>query len=130
MNKLFIYRVSKSYQYLLSATLIILIAAGCYILSGILDYKTVALILLISVSLIASLFDLLPVLLSAFLSALLWDYFFIPPKFTFSVGSTEDTLMLFMYFVIASLNAVMTFKIRQAEKRALKKEEKDRKSVV
>jgi two-component system sensor histidine kinase KdpD len=59
------------------------------------------------------------------LSALIWDFFFIPPRFTFSVGSADDTLMLAMYFVIASVNAVLTFKIRQVEKEAMQKEGKE-----
>lgn len=69
-------------------------------------------------------FDILPVLLAALLSALLWDFFFIPPRFTLQVGSTEDTILLLMYFVIALLNGVLTYKIRQFEKIALQKEEK------
>ena len=71
-------------------------------------------------------FDILPVLLAALLSALIWDFFFIPPRFTFTVGSTEDLLMLLMYFIIAMVNAVLTFKIRQIEKETHKKEEKEK----
>ncbi len=70
-------------------------------------------------------FDILPVLLAAVLSALVWDFFFIPPRFAFSVGSTEDTIMLAMYFVIASVSAVLTYKIRTMEKEEYKKEEKE-----
>ncbi len=69
-------------------------------------------------------FDILPVLLAAVLSALIWDVFFIPPRFTLQVGSTEDSILLLMYFVIALLNGVLTYKIRQFEKLALQKEEK------
>lgn len=67
----------------------------------------------------------MPVLIAAFLSALIWDIFFIPPRFTLYVGTTEDALLLAMYFIIASVNAVLTFKIRQVEKIAQKKEEKE-----
>lgn len=70
-------------------------------------------------------FDILPVLVAALLSALVWDFFFIPPRFTFTVASPEDLLMLLMYFLIAMVNAVLTFKIRQAEKKARIKEQKE-----
>ncbi|MCW3104995.1 MAG: histidine kinase [Bacteroidetes bacterium] len=70
------------------------------------------------------LFDIFPVLLSALLSALIWDFFFIPPHFTLHIGSTEDMIMLLMYFVIASVNAVLTYKIRQIAKVARDEEEK------
>lgn len=69
-------------------------------------------------------FNILPVLVTAVLSALIWDFFFIPPQFTLHVGSTEDALMLLMYFIIALVNAVLTFKIRQIEKIAQQKDEK------
>lgn len=89
-----------------------------------LDYKIVAFILLLTVSIAAVLFDIVPVFITAVVSALIWDYFFIPPHFTFQVGSTEDSILLLMYFVIALVNAVLTFKIRQIEKIARAKEEK------
>src|SRR5204862_6546533 len=92
-------------------------------ISGLIGYKVVAFILLVTVSLIAMFFDILPVLLAALLSALIWDFFFIPPRFTFYIGASEDTFMLAMYFVVALINAVLTYKIRQIEKVAREKEE-------
>ena len=74
-----------------------------YFLTAVTGYRAVALVLLVSVSLLAIFFDILPVLFAALLSALVWDFFFIPPRFTFSVGNTEDGLMLLMYFLIALL---------------------------
>ena len=82
-------------------------------------------ILLVTVSILAILFDILPVLLAAILSALVWDFFFIPPHFTFHVDTAEDLIMLLMYFLIALVNAVLTFKIRQVEKVARDKEERE-----
>lgn len=79
-------------------------------------YRVVALILLVTVSLIAIFFDVLPVVSAAIASALIWNYFFIPPKFTLSIKSAEDGLMFIMYFLIALVNAVFTSKIRQMEK--------------
>jgi two-component system sensor histidine kinase KdpD len=87
-------------------------------------YKVVAFILLVTVSLLAISFDILPVFFSALASSMIWDFFFIPPKFTFSVGSAEDRILLLMYFVIALINAVLTFKIKQIEKAARQKEVK------
>ncbi|MDP4216350.1 MAG: ATP-binding protein, partial [Bacteroidota bacterium] len=73
---------------------------------------------------IAMFFDILPVLLSALVSALIWDYFFLLPRYNLRVGNTGDRILLSMYFVIALVNAVLTFKIRQMEKEARDKEEK------
>ena len=83
-----------------------------------------AFILQLTVSIAAVLLDIIPVFITAVLSALIWDYFFIPPHFTLQVGSTEDSILLLMYFVIALVNAALTYKIRQIEKIARAKEEK------
>jgi two-component system sensor histidine kinase KdpD len=117
-------KTNQPRQFLISSVAICLLGAICFSLSSYLDYKVVAFLLLFSVSIIAMFFDILPVLLAAVLSALIWDVFFIPPRFTLQVGSTEDSILLLMYFVIALLNGVLTYKIRQFEKMALQKEEK------
>src|SRR5690606_34735909 len=91
---------------------------------GIIGYRAIALILLLVVSFNAILFDIFPVLLSALLSALIWNFFFIPPTFNLHIGTPEDGLLFLMYFVIASINAVLTHKIREAERREREDEEK------
>src|SRR6185436_20970285 len=118
-------KATKTQQYLISVLLIIVVAAICFSLSQYIGYHVVALLLLVTVSFIAMFFDIFPVLLAALLSAFIWDVFFIPPRFTLSVGSTEDALFLAMYFVIACVNAALTFKIRQIEKKEVKKEQKE-----
>ena len=118
-------KISTPKQYLISVALVLIVAGLCYLLPSEVGYRVVAMVLLVAVSLIAMFFDILPVLLAALLSALVWDFFFIPPRFTFSVSSTEDALTLLMYFVIAMVNAALTYKIRQIEKQANKKEEKE-----
>jgi two-component system sensor histidine kinase KdpD len=93
-------------------------------LSRFIDYRTVALILLVTVSVLAMVLDIMPVLVAATLSALVWDFFFIPPRFTLTIGNTEDRILLVMYFIVALINAVLTFKIRQMEKEVREKGER------
>jgi len=126
MKNSFTNKINKPLQFTISTLLVIAISALCYVLSDYAGYKVVALILLVTVSFIAMFFDITPVLLAAVLSALIWNFYFIPPKFTFSIKSTEDALMFLMYFVIATLNAVLTYKIRRMQKQAMEKEEKER----
>lgn len=122
--ELFINRISKQKQFFFSIALVCAVSAVCYALSAYLGYKVVAFILLFAVSLLAITLDILPVLAAAVLSALIWDFFFIPPHFTLQVGSAEDVILLLMYFIIALVNAALTYKIRQIEKLARQKEEK------
>lgn len=115
---------SKKRQYLISLSLIAGTSILCFFSVGIIGYKTVAPILLLVVSLNAILFDIFPVILSALLSALIWDFFFIPPTLTLHIDTPEDGLMFLMYFVIASINGVLTYKIREYEQKERDEEEK------
>ena len=124
MKDFFLKRHSRNKQYLFSIAIIVLVSSICFGLSGLIGYRVVALILLFTVSLLAVTFDILPVLLAAALSAFIWNFFFIPPRFTIHVYTTEDTILLIMYFVIAMINAVLTYKIRKVEKISRLKEER------
>lgn len=105
------------YQIAMSVLTVGVVAFICFFSTALLGYKSTALILMVTVSLIAALFDIWPVLIAALLSALIWNFFFIPPIFTFHIQETEDLLMFLMYFLIALVNAVLTFNIRREEKK-------------
>ncbi len=125
MLNFLLHKFSKRKQYVISVSLILCVAAISYALSDFIEYKVVAFLLLVTVSLIAMLFDIVPVLVAAFLSAIVWNYFFIPPRFTFAIQSTENVLLFLMYFIIAMVNGGLTYKIRETEKKANKKTEKE-----
>lgn len=104
----------------------VLVAAGlCYFITPYTGHRVVALVLLVIVSLIAMFFSLVPVLIAATLSALIWNFLFIPPLFTFHIDNAEDGLLLIMYFVIVLVNAALTLKIRQNEKVETQREQKE-----
>ncbi len=111
-------------QFLYSITIVITVSALCFSLQGLMGYRVVAFVLLVTVSLLAVSFDIYPVLLAATLSAFTWDFFFIPPRFTIHVDNTEDGILLLMYFIIALINAVLTSKLKQVEKISRLKEER------
>ena len=124
MKDFLLKRHGRNKQYLFSIGIIVLVSSICFGFSDLVGYRVVALILLFTVSLLAITFDILPVLLAAALSAFIWNFFFIPPRFTIHVYTTEDTILLIMYFFIAMINAVLTYKIRQVEKVSRLKEER------
>jgi two-component system sensor histidine kinase KdpD len=112
-------------QFFLSISAISIVSLVGFLFYGYVVPEAVAFILLITLSVIAMLFDIVPVLVSAVLSAAIWDYFFLLPRFNFGVGNTGDKIMLSMYFIVALINGVLTFKIRQIAKVARQKEEKE-----
>jgi len=116
--------LSKTKQYLLVALVVSVVIATGLVFRERVGYRVVAFVLLLSISVMALFLDIRPVILAAILSALLWDFLFIPPRFEFSVGTTEDRLLLVTYFIVVLLHAVLTFKIREAQKEISRREEK------
>ena len=57
-----------------------------------------------------------PVLLASTLSAIFWNFFFIPPHYTFHIEKTEDILIFGLFFIIALVNGVLTTRVRRQEK--------------
>lgn len=119
-------RTKSQQQYAVSLSVVVVVVLVCLGLQPWLGYQAVALLLLMSVSMLAMRFDILPVLVASAVSALVWNFFFIPPVFTFHISRAEDLLMFLMYFVLALVHAVLTFKIREQARRARDKEEKEK----
>lgn len=119
-------RQIRNAKYTTSIALVVFVSLSCFLAADYIGYKIVALLLLMMVSILAMFFDTKPVIIAAFLSALIWNFFFIPPLYTFHITHAEDTLMFLLYFVIATVNAVLTTKIREAERKARDREQKDR----
>jgi two-component system sensor histidine kinase KdpD len=116
--------LSKTKQYLLVIAVIsIVIITGLFLRDSV-GHRVVAFVLLLSISVLALFLDIKPMILAAVLSALLWDYLFIPPLYTFNISTTEDRLLFTTYFIVALLHGVLTFKIREAQKEIRKREEK------
>jgi two-component system sensor histidine kinase KdpD len=110
----------------ISVLVVVLVALISSSIKQFIGYQGVALILLMVVSILGMALDIWPVILAAVLSALIWNFFFIPPLFTFNIDNTEDLLLFLMYFFIASLNAVLTYKIRVRNKKIRDKEENEK----
>ena len=115
---------SKLQQYIISIVTTLTVSAVCYIISPYIGYITVALLLLFTVSILSVILSMFPVLVAAVLSALIWDFFFIPPHFTFHIGKAEDILMLGMYVTIAIINGILNARIRHYERLARQKEDR------
>lgn len=112
-------------QYLLGIGTTVAISSLCYVFVDIIGYHVVALVLLVGVSILAMFLDTLPIVVTAILSALIWNFFFIQPKATFNIQTPEDALLFLMYFLIAVINAVFTSKIRKVEQIAQQKKERE-----
>lgn len=115
----------KGLQYLIGPGSIFIIAGVSWLFSEIIGHHVVALILLVAVSVLAMFLETWPIVVTAILSALIWNFFFIQPKTTFNIHTPEDALLFLMYFLIAVMNAVFTSKIRKVEQVARQKKERE-----
>lgn len=101
--------------YLLSAAAVAITTACSLLLVSYTGYWTIALIYLFVVTLLALRIPRGPVLLAAGLSAMSWNYLFIPPLYTMRIDTVEDALMFAMYFVIAAIIGGTTAKLKTKE---------------
>lgn len=64
------------------------------------------------------------VFLAATMSALLWNFLFLPPRHTFSINSVQDALMFGMYFAVALVLGQLTARIRTQERAERRREKR------
>ncbi len=75
-------------------------------------YLAAGLVYLLAVILLSLRVGRGPVLMSGVLSALTWNFLFIPPRFTFRIQKIEDGLLFGTYFVVALVAGQLTARIR------------------
>jgi two-component system sensor histidine kinase KdpD len=86
--------------------------------------QALALIYLLGVVLLAFGVGRGPTLATATASALLWDYFFLPPRFTLYLSHVEDVMMFCMYFVVALVLGQFASRVRWQERAERRREER------
>ncbi|MCE1190149.1 MAG: sensor histidine kinase KdpD [Ignavibacteria bacterium] len=109
--------LQKFRHYALTAAIVFVLSVVLFPLAHFMGYQAIGFIFMLGI-LLLPLFDLGPgpMLLAAGLSALSWDYFFIPPFFTFRITRTEDILMFVMYFMVAAISGYLSSHIRATKK--------------
>ena len=79
-------------------------------------YQAVGLIMLFVILVVAVFLGRGPALVAALESALLWDFLFIQPRFTFAISQVQDVLLFLLYFAIALLAGSLTARLRTQER--------------
>ena len=75
------------------------------------SYQSVGFLYLLAVLGAGAFFTVGPILLSAVLSALAWDFFFIPPKYTFAITRPEDALMCLTFLLVAAITGLLSHRV-------------------
>jgi two-component system sensor histidine kinase KdpD len=95
--------------------LIVALTAICWQLEPVAGYRMPALVYLFAILLAAFRLGRGPMLAMAGLSALAWNYIFIPPRFTFHVRAAEDIIQLGLFFAVALSMGQLTARLRTRE---------------
>ena len=82
------------------------------------------LIFLLAVVLVALKVGRGPVLLAGATSALAWNFFYLPPRYTFFIASLEDAILFVLYFAVAIVLGQLVARIRAQEQAERRREER------
>ena len=80
-----------------------------------LGYRGISILYLLAVISLPFACGRVVVIAAAATSALLWNFLFIPPRLTFSIGSLEDVLMFAAFFLVAFVGGFLTSRLKEKE---------------
>jgi two-component system, OmpR family, sensor histidine kinase KdpD len=87
-------------------------------------YYAVALFYLLAVVLAGMRLRRWPTLFLAALSAMLWNFLYVPPRFTFHIEQFQDFMMFGAYFVVAIVIGHLATQLREREQAERRREER------
>ena len=112
-------RSAPTPQLLQELGMVLAVVAGltalCWQFEQVAGHTVPALVYLFAILLAAFRLSRGPMLCMAALSALAWNFFFIPPRFTLEVRSLEDMILLVMFFAVALSMGHLTARLRTRE---------------
>ncbi|MGZ3816066.1 MAG: ATP-binding protein, partial [Bdellovibrio sp.] len=91
-------------------------------------YRAVGYAFLLGVLVVGLFSTIGPTIFSATLSAVLWNFLFIPPRFNFSIQEPSDVILCLAYFIVAIILGYLTNRIRTHEK--ILREREDRSNAL
>jgi len=99
-------------EYMLALGVILAITMIGYALTQYIGYRSVGCLYLLAVIGLSLRVGRWPILFAGLLSAVLWNYLFIPPIFTFVIGSLEDGMLYVSTVIVALVAGQLTARIR------------------
>ena len=115
---------SSGKQYVVAIAVLVGVGLFNVLLAQITGPRVPGFVFLLAVVLLALFLGRGPVLIAGAASALVWNYFFLPPRFTFIITSTEDGCLFGLYFVVAIVLGQLVARIRAQELAERRREER------
>jgi two-component system sensor histidine kinase KdpD len=111
-------------QYLLAAGAVLVMALVNLGIMAFAGPRVPGLLFLLAVVLLALFVGRGPVLMAGALSAMAWNYFFLPPRFTILIERAEDWILFATYFVVALVLGQLVARIRAQAEAERRREER------
>jgi two-component system, OmpR family, sensor histidine kinase KdpD len=102
-------------EYITAVIGVIALTVACWLITPLTGYGSISLIFLLGVLLAGMVLNRGPVLLVAALSALSWNFLFIPPLFTLHIAKLQDALTFATYFIVAITVGSLTAQLKARE---------------
>ncbi|MFM2169396.1 MAG: hypothetical protein RIS79_3767 [Verrucomicrobiota bacterium] len=115
-------------QFSWGLTTLFVLASVCWVLLPYTGSTFSAMVFLLAIVLAGTRWNRGPVLAMGVVSALAWNFIFIPPRFTFHIEKPEDAVMFCMFFVVALSMGHLITQLREREA-ALKKNHREREQL-
>jgi two-component system sensor histidine kinase KdpD len=103
---------SRPTEYAIAGGTIAAVTAASWFLAGYFGYRSVGLLYLLAVIGLSLRVGRGPVLAAGLLAAVVWNFLFIPPRFTFVIGSFEDAMLYVATIGVALVAGQLTARIR------------------
>jgi two-component system sensor histidine kinase KdpD len=114
---------SRPGEYLESLAVVAAVTLASWFLADRFGYRSVGVFYLLAVIALSLRVGRGPVLAAGILGALAWDFVFIPPRFTFIIGSIDDDMLFGATVAVALVAGQLTARIRaQARNERLREE--------
>jgi two-component system sensor histidine kinase KdpD len=113
-------------SYAISAAVCFLTALIAIPLLPYFELANIVMIFLLAVVLVAVKLGRGPAVLAAFLSVLLFDFFFVPPRFSFAVSDVQYLFMFAVMFVVALVTGQLTARLKYQAQIAMSRELRSR----
>ena len=98
--------------YVIAAAVVGLATPVAMALHGVLNVSNVALVYLTAILIDAVLFGLGPSLLACLLAVLAYNFFFLPPLYTFTIADPENVVALFFFAIVALIASNLAARVR------------------
>jgi two-component system sensor histidine kinase KdpD len=94
-----------------------LIAVGflSYAVAPWIGYRAVGFIFLSAILFVGTIARFGPILFAAGFCSFIWNFFFIPPQFTFEIKEPEDVMNVIAFFIVAFVSGYLTSRIKKQE---------------